>query len=82
MPSKPSVKPSAPAPRFRVEKDSMGDVNVPAERLWGAQTQRALENFRVSGRTMPERFLVALAQIKWASFRSTCSRRARARRRT
>jgi len=67
MPSKPSVKPSAPAPRFRVEKDSMGDVNVPAERLWGAQTQRALENFRVSGRTMPERFLVALAQIKWAS---------------
>jgi fumarate hydratase class II len=51
----------------RTEKDSMGEVKVPAGRMWGAQTQRALENFRVSGRTMPRRFLAALAQVKWAS---------------
>src|SRR5262245_3577266 len=52
---------------FRVEKDSMGDVRVPAERVYGAQTQRAVDNFKVSGRPMPARFLSALAQIKWAS---------------
>src|SRR5262245_7611828 len=52
---------------FRVEKDSMGEVKVPAERVWGAQTQRALENFTVSGRTMRPRFLAALAAIKWAA---------------
>jgi fumarate hydratase class II len=51
----------------RIEKDSMGEVRVPAARMWGAQTQRAYENFRVSGRTMPKRFLAALARIKGAS---------------
>jgi fumarate hydratase class II len=51
----------------RVEKDSMGEVRVPADRLWGAQTQRATENFRVSGRTMRKPFLDALAAIKWAA---------------
>ncbi len=55
---------------FRVEKDSMGEVKVPAGRLWGAQTQRAVENFRVSGRPMPPRFLHALAHLKWASARA------------
>jgi fumarate hydratase class II len=45
----------------------MGDVKVPAERMWGAQTQRAFQNFQVSGRTMRPRFLEALAAIKWAS---------------
>ena len=51
----------------RTEKDSMGEVRVPAERLWGAQTQRAVENFRVSGRRMPARFVAAVAQVKWAA---------------
>ena len=55
------------AARMRIERDSMGDVKVPAKRLWGAQTQRALENFQVSGRTMPPRFLEALAAVKWAA---------------
>ncbi|MDJ0521701.1 MAG: class II fumarate hydratase [Planctomycetota bacterium] len=55
------------AARMRTEKDSMGDVRVPAKRMWGAQTQRAVDNFRVSGRTMPPRFLHALAAIKWAA---------------
>ena len=51
----------------RTEKDSMGEVRVPADRMWGAQTQRALENFRVSGRRMPGRFVAAVAQVKWAA---------------
>ena len=55
------------AQRMRIEKDSMGDVAVPAERMWGAQTQRAVDNFQVSGRAMPPRFLYALAAIKWAA---------------
>jgi fumarate hydratase class II len=35
--------------KYRVEKDTMGEVNVPHDALWGAQTQRALENFKISG---------------------------------
>ena len=42
-------------------------MKVPAEALWGPQTQRAVENFTVSGRTMRPRFLEALAAIKWAA---------------
>ena len=37
------------AQKFRIEKDSLGEVKVPKEALWGAQTQRALENFPISG---------------------------------
>ena len=33
---------------YRIERDSMGEVRVPADRLWGAQTQRSLENFRIA----------------------------------
>ena len=55
------------AERMRTEKDSMGEVRVPARRMWGAQTQRAVDNFRVSGRPMPGRFLHALAAVKWAA---------------
>jgi fumarate hydratase class II len=61
------AEPAAPANAFRVEKDSMGEVQVPAARMWGAQTQRAVENFAVSGRPMPARFLHALAAVKWAA---------------
>lgn len=50
----------------RIETDSLGDVRVPADALWGAQTQRAVENFPVSGRRMPRVFLAALAQVKAA----------------
>ena len=35
--------------KYRIEKDTMGEVQVPADALWGAQTQRALENFKISG---------------------------------
>ena len=37
--------------KYRIEKDSLGDVKVPTNALWGAQTQRALDNFKVSGIT-------------------------------
>ena len=48
---------------FRTETDSLGDVQVPADALWGAQTQRAVENFPVSGQPMPQPFIAAVAQI-------------------
>jgi len=51
----------------RTEKDSFGAIEVPAERLWGAQTQRSLENFRISGERMPLSLLHALALVKQAS---------------
>ena len=41
------------AGRTRVEHDSMGELQVPADALWGAQTQRAVQNFPISGRPMP-----------------------------
>jgi fumarate hydratase class II len=52
---------------FRVEKDSMGELQVPLDALWGAQTQRAVQNFPVSGRRMPRAFIRALALVKQAA---------------
>jgi fumarate hydratase class II len=52
---------------YRLERDSMGELKVPAKALWGAQTQRAVENFPVSGRTLPRAFIRALALIKQAA---------------
>jgi fumarate hydratase class II len=52
---------------YRVEKDSMGELEVPESALWGAQTQRAVENFPISGLTMPRAFIRALGLIKWAA---------------
>ncbi|MDH3642241.1 MAG: class II fumarate hydratase [Gammaproteobacteria bacterium] len=49
---------------IRTESDSMGELEVPAEALWGAQTQRAVENFPISGLTMPPGFVRALGLIK------------------
>ncbi len=54
-------------PPFRIERDSMGELKVPAEALWGAQTQRAVENFPISGLTLPRTFIRALALIKQAA---------------
>jgi fumarate hydratase class II len=52
---------------YRVERDSMGELRVPADALWGAQTQRAVENFPISGLAMPRGFIRALGLIKWAA---------------
>jgi fumarate hydratase class II len=49
---------------LRIEKDSMGELEVPANALWGAQTQRAYNNFPVSGLRMPRGFIRALGLIK------------------
>ncbi len=51
---------------YRVEKDTMGEVRVPADALWGAQTQRAVENFPVSGQRFGRSFIAAIAHVKGA----------------
>jgi fumarate hydratase class II len=52
---------------YRIEKDSMGELKVPADALWGAQTQRAVQNFPISGRAMPAGFIAAVGLVKWAA---------------
>lgn len=52
---------------YRIESDSMGEVNVPRDALYGAQTQRAIDNFRIAPRPMPRAFLRALARLKAAA---------------
>src|SRR5512137_2105813 len=54
---------------FRIEKDSLGEMRVPAEALYGPQTQRAVENFPISGEPLPPEFLHALGRIKQAAAR-------------
>ena len=51
----------------RKELDSMGELLVPKNALWGAQTQRAIENFPISGIKMPRQFISALGLVKWAA---------------
>src|SRR3989442_1111265 len=51
----------------RIEKDTFGPIEVPAERLWGAQTQRSLQNFRIGSEKMPPALIKALAQVKRAA---------------
>jgi len=52
------------ADEIRIEKDSIGELEVPMDALWGAQTQRAVENFPISGLGMPRGFIRALGLIK------------------
>src|SRR4030088_829906 len=69
--AKQSVSPLQPATarrkRVRIERDSMGEVEVPADALYGASTQRAVVNFPISGQRFPRRFIRALALIKKAA---------------
>src|SRR5437660_556606 len=58
---------------WRVEHDSLGEVRVPAEALWRAQTQRAVENFPVSGRPVEPQIIRALALIKAAAARANAT---------
>ena len=51
----------------RTERDTFGPIEVPADRLWGAQTQRSLQNFDISGEQQPREIIRALAQVKRAS---------------
>jgi len=52
---------------YRIEKDTMGEIQVPADKLWGAQTQRSLQNFKISGEKMPLEVVYAMAIVKKAS---------------
>src|ERR1700733_10247564 len=54
---------------YRVERDTMGEMRVPADALYGAQTQRAVENFPISGLRFPRPFIRALGLIKSAAAR-------------
>ena len=54
---------------FRIERDSMGEVKVPSEAYYGAQTQRAVENFPVSGIGFPRQFIRVLDDPGWVSGR-------------
>ena len=55
---------------YRVERDSLGEVRIPANALWGAQTQRAIENFKISGIRFNRRFIAALGHVKRACARA------------
>ncbi len=48
----------------RTEHDTFGDIAVPADALWGAQTQRSLHHFAISTETMPSELIMALARVK------------------
>ena len=56
--------------KTRIERDSLGEVEVADDRLWGAQTQRSHDNFRIGGETMPIDVILALAAIKKAAARA------------
>jgi fumarate hydratase class II len=56
--------------KARMESDSMGEIAVPADRYWGAQTQRSLQNFRIGGETMPAALVRALGITKLAAART------------
>ena len=53
--------------KYRIERDSMGELKVPADALYGAQTQRAIDNFKISGLHLPRQFIRALGLIKSAA---------------
>jgi len=55
------------APEVRIEKDTFGPIEVPADRLWGAQTQRSFQNFAISTEKMPRELITALATVKKAA---------------
>ena len=70
MPVNPGQKANGAASAARVERDPLGEVRVPAEAYWGAQTQRAVENFPISGITAPADLVTATVLIKQAAARA------------
>ncbi len=57
---------------YRIEKDTMGEIQVPADKYWGAQTQRSLTNFRIGKGTMPIEIIYAFAILKKAAAHANC----------
>src|SRR3954452_12165500 len=62
----------APMSANRIEKDSFGEIEVPADRLWGAQTERSRRFFRISGERMPLPLVHALARVKKHAAQFNC----------
>ena len=58
--------------KTRIEKDTMGTVDVPADKYWGAQTQRSRNNFKIGGQTMPIEIIRAFAYVKKAAAQANC----------
>ena len=58
---------------YRIEHDTMGEIAVPAERKWGAQTQRSRENFRIGGQRQPKEIITAFAYLKEACARANAA---------
>src|SRR5215216_3319108 len=65
--SAPQIAGLTPTMSTRTEHDTFGPIEVPAERLWGAQTQRSLEHFAISTERFSDDFIRALAQVKRAA---------------
>jgi len=57
---------------YRIEKDTMGNVQVPADKYWGAQTQRSKDNFKIGGEKMPQEIIEAFAYLKKAAAHTNC----------
>ncbi|QXE02655.1 class II fumarate hydratase [Terribacillus sp. DMT04] len=58
---------------FRVEKDTIGEIQVPADKFWGAQTQRSKENFPIGTETMPKEIVYAFALLKKSAAKANCA---------
>ncbi|KGF54083.1 hypothetical protein HMPREF9460_03179 [Flavonifractor plautii 1_3_50AFAA] len=56
---------------YRIERDSMGEMEVPADRYWGAQTQRSYQNFQIGTEKMPEEIVRAFGILKKAAALAT-----------
>ncbi|MER1990794.1 MAG: lyase family protein, partial [Solibacillus isronensis] len=52
---------------FRIEKDTLGEIRVPADKIWGAQTQRSKENFQIGTERMPIEIIRAMTILKKAA---------------
>ena len=57
---------------YRIEKDTMGEVKVPADKYWGAQTERSRNNFKIGGQRMPAEIIEAFAYLKKAAAQANC----------
>jgi fumarate hydratase, class II len=52
---------------IRIEHDTMGEVEIDASKIWGAQTERSRRNFKIGGEKMPMTLIYAFAHLKWAA---------------
>ena len=57
---------------YRIEHDSMGEVKVPADKLWGAQTQRSFQNFEIGDEKIPAEVITAFSYLKEAAALANC----------